>query len=68
MDLAQHIGPRQLQHLVVALEILPMACEARAAVVGLAQFVALDHRAHCAVDDEDALGQQGGQRRAAAVS
>ena len=36
--------------------------EALAAVVGFLQFVALDHRAHRAVDDQDALGQRGFER------
>jgi hypothetical protein len=32
----------------------------RAAKVLLGQFVALDHRAHGAIDDEDTLSQQPG--------
>ena len=32
--------------------------EALAAVGGFVEFMALDHRAHGAVDDEDALAQQ----------
>jgi hypothetical protein len=37
-----------------------MIGEARAAVVGLGQPVALDHRAHGAVEDKQALLQEGG--------
>ena len=36
--------------------------EALAAVVGFLQFVALDHRAHRTVDDEDARGKRGFER------
>ena len=44
-----------------------MVLEALAAVVGLVELVALDHRAHRAVEDHDALLQQRGQARAAGV-
>ena len=37
-----------------------MVLEALAAVVGLGQLVALDHRAHRAVEDHDALLEQPG--------
>lgn len=35
--------------------------KAGAAVIGLLQIVALDHGAHRAIDDEDALGKRGGE-------
>ena len=38
-----------------------MVGKARAAVVGLLQLVPLDHRAHRAVEDQDALLQEGGE-------
>ena len=62
VDLADHVGPRQDQDVVVALQILRMILEALAAEVGLGQLVALDHRPHRAVEDEDPLGEQGAQR------
>ena len=54
VDLADHVGPRQDQQVVVALEILRVILEALAAEVRFRQLVALDHRAHRAVEDEDA--------------
>ena len=67
VDVADHVGPRQHQQVVVALQVLAVVREAFAAEVGLAEPVALDHRAHGAVDDGDALVQQGGQGLAAGV-
>jgi hypothetical protein len=67
VDLADHIGPGELQQVVVALQILAVVGKARAAKVGFAELVALDHGAHRAVDDDDALRQQGRQGGAARV-
>ena len=58
VDRANDVGPRQHQEVVVALEVVRMAGEAGAAIVGLAEPVALDHRAHRAVQDQDALLEQ----------
>ena len=44
-----------------------MVDKAAAAVVGFDQLVALDHRAHRAVKDDDALLQDGGQQGAAGI-
>ena len=49
---------------IATLRVLGEAC---AAVVGLAQLVALDHRAHCTVEDRDALAQDVRQLLAAGV-
>ena len=57
MDVGDHVGPRQHQHVVVALQVLGMILEALAAEVGLGQLVALDHGAHRAVEHEDAFEQ-----------
>ena len=54
-------GREQDQEIAVALEILRVILEALAAEVRLGQLVALDHRAHRAVEDEDPPGQQGAQ-------
>ena len=61
VDLADDVGPRELEQLVVALQVLRMVLEALAAVGRLVEPVALDHRAHRAVEDHDALGEQAGQ-------
>ena len=65
MDLGDHIRPDQGQQFVVALQILAVAGEALAAEIRLAQLVALDHGAHGAVQDQDALAQQSGEVAAA---
>mmetsp|Transcript_36612 Transcript_36612/g.84976 ORF Transcript_36612/g.84976 Transcript_36612/m.84976 type:complete len:483 (-) Transcript_36612:1085-2533(-) len=67
VDLADDIGPREQQQLVVALQVLGVVLEALAAVVGLGQLVALDHRAHRAVEHGDALLEQGRQALGAGV-
>ncbi len=56
--LADDVGPRQHQQVVVALQVARVILEALAAEVGLGQLVPLDHRAHRAVEDEDALREQ----------
>jgi hypothetical protein len=57
VDLANDLRPGQGQQVVVALEVVRPGLEALAAVVGLAQAVALDHGAHGTVDHQDALGR-----------
>ena len=59
VDAADDVGPRQDEHVAVALELARMAAEPLAAEVGLRQRVALDHRAHGAVEEQDARGEQG---------
>ena len=54
VDRADDVGPRQDQDIVVAAQIARMIREPLAAEVGFGQLVALDHRAHRAVEDEDA--------------
>ncbi|MNT36565.1 hypothetical protein D3C72_1726590 [compost metagenome] len=61
MDLADDFRARKQQQFVVALHVDAMVREARAAIVGLAKLVALDHGAHGAVQDQDAVAQQPGQ-------
>ena len=48
-------GLRQHEQVVVALDELGVVGKALATIVGLLQLEALDHGAHGAVDDEDAL-------------
>ena len=66
VDLANHVRLRQRQELVVALQMQldtrhREVAEALAAIRGLVELVALDHRPHRAVDDEDAPREQFGQ-------
>ena len=59
MNLPNDLRLGDHEEVVVSLEILagPIG-EAVAAVVGLLQFVLLDHRAHRAVEKNDALREQ----------
>ena len=58
MDLRDHVGPRQDEDVVVALEILRMILEPLAAEIRLGQLVPLDHGAHRAIEHEDPFGEQ----------
>ena len=58
VDLADDVGPRQDQQVVVAAQILRVVLEPLAAEIGLGGLVALDHRPHRAVEDEDALRER----------
>jgi hypothetical protein len=55
VDLADDRGLGQHEEIVVALEIVREILETRASVARLVELVALDHGAHGAVEDEDAL-------------
>ena len=68
VDIANHVRPSQAQQLVVAFDVFVEIFEPLAAVLGFAQFIALDHGAHSAVKHCDALGQNGGQLLRARVS
>ena len=43
------------------IDVVVVTGEARAAIARLVQVVALDHRAHCAVQQQDALFEQGSE-------
>ena len=58
MDALDHVGAGQHEDVVVALEVAAVITETLAAEVGLLEPVALDHGAHRAVEDEDALGEE----------
>ena len=58
VDFLDDVRPGEREQLVVALHIVGMVTETLAAVVVLTQSVLLDHRAHGAVEDQDALGHQ----------
>src|SRR3546814_16412776 len=57
----------QRQQFVVALQVFAVVGEALAAEIGLAQLVALDHGAHGAIQDQDALAKQAGEVAAAGI-
>ncbi len=57
VNAADHVRPRQHEHVAVALEVVRMPGELLAAEVRLLELVALDHRAHRAVQDQEALRQ-----------
>ena len=61
VDVADNGGLGQDQQVVVALEVVRMILEPLAAIIGFLQPVALDHRAHGSVEDEQALREQGGE-------
>jgi hypothetical protein len=65
VDAADDVGPRQAQEVVVALEVFRVGRKALAAIVGLGELAPLHHGAHGAVEDQDALRQQGAQFGAA---
>jgi hypothetical protein len=58
MDARDHIWAGQRQQIVISLYIVSMILKPRAPEVRLAELVALDHGAHGAVHDEDALREQ----------
>ena len=59
VDAGDDVGLRQHQDVGVALEVVPVIGEPRAAVVGVGQVVALHHRAHGPVQHEDAACEEG---------
>ena len=61
MDRADDIGLRQHQQIVVAFQVVRVRRELGPAIVGFTELVALDHRTHRAVEDQDALLEQGGE-------
>ena len=61
MDAANHVGPGQDEQVVRAAQVARVVLEALAAEGGLVELVALDHRAHRAVEDQDPLAHQSGQ-------
>ena len=62
MDRRDRVGLGQAQQVAVAAQVARVVAEALAAEVGLAEPVGLEHRAHRAVEDEDPLAQEAGQR------
>jgi hypothetical protein len=60
VDLLNHLRLGQLKKFEAAFEIFAFAiAKTRSAIILLLQFMALDHRAHSAVEQDDALAKQG---------
>jgi hypothetical protein len=59
VDLPDDFRLRDAKQVVVALHVAGPVCKLLAAIVGLLQFIALHHRAHRSVENEDAVGKQG---------
>ena len=57
VDALDHVGTREAEQIVVALEVVRMAGKARPAEVGLGKIAGLDHRPHRAVEHDDARGE-----------
>ena len=78
MDVANHVWAGQAEQLVVAFDVFGKIFESRtlatgagvalAPVLGFAQFEALDHSAHGAVQNGNALGQDAGQCLGAGIA
>ncbi len=62
MDGGHHVGPGEHQQIVVAPQIVGMPGESIAAKIRFGQLVALDHRPHRTIEDEDPLRQESMQR------
>ena len=56
VDVLDDLRLRQYQEVVVALDVARPVRKALAAIARLIQLVALDHGAHGAIDDQDAIG------------
>ncbi len=67
MDSANDVRLGQGQQVVVALLVAVVRLEAVAVIVVGVQFVALDHGAHCAIEDEDSLLEQAVQKMYALI-
>ena len=55
VDVAQNVGLRDVEYIVIALDLVGEVGEAFAAIVGLRESEALNHCPHAPIKDEDAL-------------
>ena len=62
VNFADDVWLRKDEDVVVALDVVRMPREACTPVSALVQPVALDHRAHCAIHDENPLREQRGEK------
>jgi hypothetical protein len=63
VDGAYGVRPAEIEEIVVAADLAIPGVEACAAIAPLVEAERLDHRAHGAVEDEDALDRAAPQRR-----
>ena len=63
VDGAHGVRPGEIEKIVVAANLAVPRVEARAAIALLVEAERLDHRAHGAVEHQDALGREAAQRR-----
>ena len=68
MDVLDRLRLRQDEKIVVALQMALASLEAVAAEMLLRQAEALDLRAHCAVENEDAFARGPGKRREGVIA
>ncbi|KFB66985.1 MAG: hypothetical protein CAPSK01_003926 [Candidatus Accumulibacter vicinus] len=61
MDRTDDLWSSQQQQVVVTLEIVRMRREATATIIRLLQALALDHRSHCTVENQNVLFEEGFQ-------
>ena len=59
MNACDHVGLSEDEQVIRALEVDMVVLKALTTIVGLFELMALDHRAHSSVDDDDAFGEQG---------
>ena len=59
VNLLDDVRLGEVQHVVVEAQIARMMGEFLAAIVGFVQVARLDHRAHGAIEQQDALGASG---------
>jgi len=57
MNAADHVRARQHQEIVIAFQVRRPIGKALAAIIGFRELVALDHRAHAAIQNQNALGK-----------
>ena len=67
MNVANHIRARETEQFIVALDVFGKVFEALTTVIGLAQFEALNHGAHGAIENGNAFFQNGWQGLGAGV-
>jgi hypothetical protein len=67
VNVTNHIGASQAQQFIVAFDVFVKIFEALAPILRFAQFEALNHGAHCTVQNGDAVLQNFGQLLGACV-
>ena len=66
VNVADHVRPGQRQQIVVALDIAGVVAQSArflTSIVGLVELARLDHRAHGAIENQNPLLEQFGEKR-----